>query len=311
MVLVRLVVKRWPKNDPAALVRRARKVFGEPKLVRFRLPHGLKIEAVDGDVRGEWLIPEQLRFPDSVLLYFHGGGYVSCSARGHRAITATLARLIGCRVFSVDYRLAPEHPCPAAADDALKSYHWLLEKGIKPQNIALAGDSAGGGLVVSTLVRLRDQGAPLPACAAGISPWVDLSGDFPCTNLKSCAMFFREDGLAFAKVYLNGTSGRSLVASPVLAELHGLPPLLIQAAESELLYDDSVRLHEKAKAGAVDSTLHIYKGLPHVWQIFAGAVPEADQALQEIAEFVSQKFSLAVPAGVDASAGFGAGRSRT
>lgn len=291
MVLVRVVVKHWPKNDANALIRRARRVFGEPKLVRFRLPHGLKIEPVDAEVRGEWLISERPRFPDSVLLYFHGGGYVSGSAKVHRPITSTLARMIGCRVFSSDYRLAPEHPCPAAADDALKSYHWLLKQGFKPQNIALAGDSAGGGLVFTTLVRLRDQGAPLPACAAGISPWVDLSGDFPCTNLKSCAMFFREDGLAFAKVYLNGTSGRSTVASPILADLHGLPPFLIQAAHSELLYDDSVRLHEKAKSSGVDSTLHIYKGLPHVWQIFAGAVPEADQALKEIAEFVCTKFA--------------------
>jgi epsilon-lactone hydrolase len=305
MMLVRVVIKHWPKNDPAALVSRARKVFGESKLIRFKLPHGLKIETVAADVPGEWLIPEQQRFPDSVLLYFHGGGYVSCSAKGHRPITSTLARLIGCRVFSSDYRLAPEYPCPAAADDALKNYHCLLENGIKPQNIALAGDSAGGGLVVTTLVRLRDQGAPLPACAAVISPWVDLSGDFPSTNLKSCAMFFREDGLAFAKVYLNGASGRSSVASPLLAGLHGLPPLLIQAANSELLYDDAVRLHEKAKASGVDSTLHIYQGLPHVWQMFAGAVPEADQALKEIAEFVSEKF-LAEPAGADATPGFGA-----
>lgn len=293
MVLVRVVVKHWPKNDSVALVRRARRVFGEPKLVRFHPPQGLKIETVDADVQGEWLIPEQLRFPDSVLLYFHGGGYVSCSAKGHRPITCTLARLIGCRVFSADYRLAPEYPCPAAADDALKSYNWLLENGIQPQNIALAGDSAGGGLVVTTLVRLRNEGAPLPACAAGLSPWVDLSGDFPCTNLRSCAMFFREDGLAFAKAYLNGASGRSPVASPLLADLHGLPPLLIQAADSELLYDDSVRLHDKAKASAVDSTLHIYKGLPHVWQIFAGVVPEANEALKEIADFVCARFAAA------------------
>ena len=110
MVLVRIIVKHWPKDDSAALVRRARRVFGEPKLVRFRLPQGLKIEPVDAEIQGEWLIPEQLRFPHSVLLYFHGGGYVSCSAKGHRAITATLARMMACRVFSADYRLAPEHP---------------------------------------------------------------------------------------------------------------------------------------------------------------------------------------------------------
>lgn len=299
-LLVRVVVKHWPKDDPAATVRRARRVFGEAKLIRFRLPRGLKIETVDGEVRGEWQIPQHLRFPDSVLLYFHGGGYVSCSPRSHRPISATLAQLIGCRVFSLDYRLAPEHPCPAAADDAFEAFCWLVKSGIKPEKIALAGDSAGGGLVMATLVRLRDQAMPLPACAAGISPWVDLSGGYTPTNQKSCAMFFPEDGMAFARIYLDGTSGRSSSASPLLADLSGLPPLLIQAADSELLYDDAVRLHEKAIASGVESRLHIYPGLPHVWQMFAGVVPEADQSLEEIAEFVSQKF-IAAPTGIAVS----------
>lgn len=288
MVLVTAVVKHWPANDPAAMVRRARRIFGQPKLLGFRQARGVAITRVDGEVHGEWLTPENQRFPDSVLLYFHGGGYVSCSAKSHRPITAALARRTGCRVFALDYRLAPEYPCPAASDDALNSYHWLLKNNVKPENIALGGDSAGGGLVVSTLVRLRDQGGPLPACAAGISPWVDLSGGYTPTNQTSCAMFFPADGMAFARIYLNGSSGGSPLASPLMAELHGLPPLLIQAADSELLYDDAVRLHEKARAAGVESTLHLYRGLPHVWQMFAGVVPEADQALSEIAAFVQQ-----------------------
>jgi len=289
MTMVRAIVKHWPVNDSAAMVRRARRLFGQPKLLGLRQARGMKIEQVDGDVRGEWLTPAELIFPDSVLLYFHGGGYVSCSPRSHRPITAALARLIGCRVFALDYRLAPEHPFPDAVEDAVKASQWLVKSGINTEQIALAGDSAGGGLAIVTLVRLRDQGATLPACVACISPWTDLSGDFTCTNQTSCAMFFPADGMAFARIYLNGSSGRSPLASPVLADLRGLPPLLIQAADSELLYDDAVRLNQKATASGVETTLHIYKGLPHVWQMFVGVVPEANQALEEISEFVRQK----------------------
>src|SRR5215471_1301432 len=292
MTLVRAIVKHWPVNDSAAMVRRARRLFGQPKLLGFRQTRGMKIEQVDGDVRGEWLTPAKLIVPDSVLLYFHGGGYVSCSPRSHRPITAALSRLVGCRVFALDYRLAPEHPFPAAVEDAVEAFQWLVKSGIHPEQIALVGDSAGGGLAVATLLHLRDQGAALSAGAACISPWTDLSGDFTCTNQTSCAMFFPADGMAFARIYLNGASGRSPLASPILADLHGLPPLLIQAADSELLYDDAVRLNQKAKESGVESTLHFHKGLPHVWQMFVGVVPEANQALNEIADFISEKLPL-------------------
>ncbi len=287
-LLVRAVVKHWPANDGAALVKRARKVFGETKLVRFRPPKEIRIQEVQDGVRGEWLRPSELRLPDTVLLYFHGGGYVSCSARGHRPITTTLARLIGCRVFSLEYRLAPEHPFPAPVEDALAAFQWLLAQGVSPQNIALAGDSAGGGLVMATLVALRERGIALPGCAACIAPLVDVTGEHAFTNPKSCAMFFPEDGRAFAKVYLNGASPQSPLASPLLADMKGMPPLLIQVAEKELLYDDAVRLHQKAAASGVESRLHVYHGLPHVWHVFVGTVPEALEALDEIAEFVKE-----------------------
>jgi monoterpene epsilon-lactone hydrolase len=287
-LLVRAVVKHWPPDDKA-MVKRARKVFGEPKLVRFRPPRDIRIEEVKDPVRGEWLTPAHPAFPDVVLLYFHGGGYISCSPQTHRPVTTTLARLIGCRVFSVDYRLAPEHPFPAAVNDTVAAFQWLVKSGVRPENIALAGDSAGGGLVLATLVSLRDQGTALPACAACIAPVVDLTGEFNYTNQKSCAMFFPADGQAFARIYLNGASALSPLASPLFADWKGMPPLLIQVADKEFLFDDAVRLNEKALASGVDSRLHVYAGLPHVWHMFVGTVPEAKEALQEIAGFVKEK----------------------
>jgi acetyl esterase/lipase len=218
-----------------------------------------------------------------------------------------LARRIGCRVFSLDYRRAPEHPFPAPVEDAVKAVSWLLKSEIKPEKLALAGDSAGGGLAIATLVQLRDRGDPLPACAACISPWVDLLGEYTVSNPASCAMFTFEEGRRFAKVYLNGASGSSPMASPVLADLHGLPPLLIQAADTELLYDDAVRLNEKALASGVQSKLHIYSGLPHVWQMFIGTVPEAGAALHEIADFVQEKIGKNATAGTNLKRGFRSG----
>jgi acetyl esterase/lipase len=296
--LVRSVVRGWPLDDNAALVRRARRIFERHSLLRDLLVRGITIEPVNAEVKGEWHKPKKLRLPDSVLLYFHGGGYVSCSPRTHRPITAALARRIGCRVFSLDYRRAPEHPFPAPVEDALNAVQWLLKSGIKPEKLALAGDSAGGGLAIATLVQLRDRGDPLPACAACISPWVDLLGEYKVTNPKSCAMFTFEEGRCFAKVYLNGASGSSPMASPVMADLHGLPPLLIQAADTELLYDDAVRLNEKALASGVQSRLHIYPGMPHVWQMFGMALPEASAALKEIAEFISEKIGASAQTAV-------------
>lgn len=269
-MLVRAVVKHWPKNDDAAFVKRARKVFGEPKLIRYHPPKEIRIEEVTDGVRGEWLAPSQLSFPDAVLLYIHGGGFVSCSPRTHRPVTATLARMIGCRVFSLDYRLAPEQPFPAAVEDSVAAFQWLLQTGVRQENIAVAGDSAGGGLTISTLVALRDRGIAFPACAACIAPVVDLIGDYHYTNQQSCAMFFPEDGKAFSKIYLNGAPPQSPLASPLFADLKGMPPLLIQVADKEFLFDDAVRLDEKARASGVDSRLHVYPGLAHVWHMFVG-----------------------------------------
>jgi epsilon-lactone hydrolase len=285
--LVRLVVKRWAQGDPPAVVRRARKVFGLGHFLHGLHARGLEIETVDTEmVRGEWIRPKDCEVRDRALLYIHGGGYVSCSPQTHRAITTALARRLGCPVFVADYRLAPEHPFPAAVDDAVAAYQWLLTSGVSPEKIALAGDSAGGGLALATLLRLRALGQPLPACAAGLSPWVDLTGADTYHNSASCSMFRPSDIAVFAKVYLDGASAESVEASPIFGDLRDFPPLLIQASSTELLFSDALRLHEKATSCGVKSVLSVYPGLPHVWQIYVGLVPEARQALDQIADFI-------------------------
>jgi epsilon-lactone hydrolase len=285
--VVRTVVKRWPRRDMNKLVLRARRLFGVPTWMTVPISYGVSYQQVlSTDVCGEWVVPRDYYTRDRVLLYLHGGGYVSCSPRSHRPITAALARLLGSRVFALDYRLAPEAPFPAAVDDASRAFAWLTELGVKPRSIALAGESAGGGLAIATMLRLRANEQPLPGCAACLSPWVDLTGEWNYANTESCAMFRPEDISAFAEQYLNGASPRTPEASPIFADLKGLPPLLIQAATGELLFDEAVRLHEKAERSGVESTLRAYSGVPHAWHMCAFLLPESGAALREIAAFV-------------------------
>ncbi len=288
--LIKLVVKRWPRGDYKKLVLRARRVLELPKWTSFLFLLYVACEEVQRtDLCGEWVVPNANFHKEKVLLYLHGGGYVSCSPQTHRPITASLARLAHQRVLALDYRLAPEAPFPAAVDDAARAYAWLIETGVKPHNISLAGDSAGGGLVIALLLRLKTTQQPMPSCAICLSPWVDLTGEASYSNAESCAMFRAEDGGAFASLYLNGASPRNPEASPIFGDLQGLPPLLIQTSTTELLFDESVRLHEKAKKSGVDSTLGAYPGLPHVWQSFSGLIPEANAALRKIASFIHDK----------------------
>ncbi len=289
---MRLAVKRWAKGDPPAVVRRARRVFGYPHFLNLLHSRALEIAGVETNaVRGEWVRPSRCQVQDRVLLYLHGGGYVSCSPKTHRPITANLARLLKCPVFALDYRLAPEHPFPAAVDDASTALAWLVRIGVAPEKIALAGDSAGGGLAVAAMLRLRAQGKPLPACAALLSPWVNLTGAGSYRNAGSCSMFQPSEVVTFAKLYLSGASAESGEASPLFADLRGLPPILIHASSTELLMDDAVRLHERAQSSGVSSTLSVYPGLPHVWHIFVPTIPEAGRALQQIAKFISRAWT--------------------
>lgn len=281
----RLVRRQIWGRDEYELAKEARRILGSPKILQTLWAIGLKIDRGDR-ANGEWVTPERAD-PGAVILYIHGGGFVSCSARTHRPITTSLARKTGLRVFAADYRLAPEHRFPAALDDAFSIYEQL-QKSTAGAKIALAGDSAGGGLVLSLLLRIRGSGLEPPACAVCFSPWADLSGSGGSVeaNKDLDAMFYPENIAEFARPYLGQTPNTELLASPVFADFHDLPPILFQVSSTEILLDDSRRIHEKINAAGGISELEIFDELSHCWQMLNGFVPEAGQALRHAAAFI-------------------------
>lgn len=261
-----------------------------------RFPAGVTGTPVDVDgTPAEWIADEGAD-EDAVVLYLHGGGYVAGSIDSHRNLTGHLARAMRCRVLAIDYRLAPEHPHPAAVEDATKAYRWLLAQGLDPHRIIISGDSAGGGLTVATLVALRDSGEPMPAAAVPISPWVDMEGlgDSITTRAEADPMVTGGSLLNIAALFV-GEDGdrRDPLAAPLHADLSGLPPLLIHVGDAEVLLDDSTRLAAKAEAAGVDVTLEVWPEMIHVWHASAGYVPESDAAIARIAEFGRPLLGLA------------------
>jgi epsilon-lactone hydrolase len=241
---------------------------------------------------------ERLRAPGAergrVVLYLHGGGYVIGSVKSHRSLAARIGRAARAEVLVLDYRLAPEHSFPAAIDDAIAAYRWLLDQGLSPKNLAIAGDSAGGGLAVAALLAIRDAKLPQPGAAVLLSPWVDLAGDGASmqSNAASDPMIQKEGLVAMARHYLHGTDPRHPMASPIYADLTGLPPMLVQVGTAETLLDDSVRLAARAEAGGVAVTLEKWDDMIHVWQAFA-SLPEAQRAVERIGEYLREKTALA------------------
>ncbi len=234
----------------------------------------------------EWLsVPR----PERTVLYFHGGGYFFGSLATHRLSCGAIARHAKARVLSVDYRLAPEHTCPAAVEDAVAWWKELLRQGTDPSEVVFAGDSAGAGLTVACLVAAKAQGLPMPAGAVLFSPMADMScsGDSMTTNAKAELMFAAPMVRQAAKLYLGGRPATDPLASPVFADLRGLPELFIFASESEILMSDSVRLHENARKAGVPCTLTTRPGMPHVWPIMVH-LPEAQADLAMTAEFMAR-----------------------
>jgi epsilon-lactone hydrolase len=231
--------------------------------------------------------------PERMLLYLHGGAFVIGSPHDYRSLSAELGRAVGGRAVCPDYRLAPEHPFPAAVEDALAAYRGLLEHAGAPGNIVLAGDSAGGGLVVSVLVAARDAGLPMPAAALAISPWVDLAcqGRSMQTKLAEDPALTREGLLAMAGLYLKGTPPDAPLASPLNANLSGLPPLLIQVGSAEILLDDAVQLAGRAGEAGVRVQLSVWPDMPHVWHFFGFMLPEGRQAIAEAAGFLGAQLN--------------------
>ncbi|NRA08100.1 MAG: alpha/beta hydrolase [Myxococcales bacterium] len=226
-----------------------------------------------------------------VLLYFHGGGYVIGSIATHRGLVARIARVAGIRGLVLDYRLAPEHPFPAAVEDATAAYRFLLEQGITPEGIAIGGDSAGGGLTFATLVALRDSGIPLPAAAIALSPWVDLEGTGESMSSKADAdpMVGREGLLEMARLYLGEADPKTPTAAPLHADLAGLPPLYVQVGTAETLLDDATRIAERARAAGVQIELEPFEDLVHVFQAFAPHVPESLEAIEKLGAFLKRQ----------------------
>jgi acetyl esterase/lipase len=225
-------------------------------------------------------------------MYIHGGGYVACSARTHRPITTALARRTGLPVFSVDYRLAPEHRYPAALDDVVAAYRWLLRTSTPAPAIALAGDSAGGGLVLGLLLRIRDAGLPMPVCAACFSPLADVRRHRPPrSNVGRDHMFHPENTDDFGDAYVGTASRDAPEVSMVNADPTGWPSMLFQVSGTELLLDDANTLHQRVVAGGGRSTLTVYGDLLHCWQMLVGIVPEANAALDEAAAFLKAGLS--------------------
>jgi phosphinothricin tripeptide acetyl hydrolase len=259
----------------------------------FPIPADVAVERVVAPVApAEWLVPPSAR-ADTVVLYLHGGGYVIGSPRSHRHLAAAIARAARARAVVLEYRLAPEHPFPAALEDAVDAYQWLLAQGIAPARVAIAGDSAGGGLTVATLVALRERGLPLPAAGVAISPWVDLTCSAPSYAKNAAADPIVRPAIVaeMARAYLGPVDPRTPLASPLFADLSGLPPLLIHVGSGEVLLDDATRLAERLKAAGVAARLEIVPRMVHVWHWFLPMLDEAQTAVDDIGAFVNAQAS--------------------
>jgi acetyl esterase/lipase len=258
------------------------------------LPADVTTETVDaGGVSAEWVsVPGS--DPSRVVLYFHGGGYVIGSGNTHREVVQRLCRASGARALNVDYRLAPDSRFPSAVNDATRAYRWLVAQGIEPADVVVAGDSAGGGLVMAAMVALRDAGDPLPGAAVALSPWVDLeaSGESMMTKAEVDPVIQKPWLLQCAANYLGDADPHSPLASPLYADLTGLPPLLIQVGENETLIDDATRLAERAKIAGVDVTLEVWDEMVHLWHLLAPIVPEGQQAIDRIGEWMRERDAI-------------------
>ena len=281
----------WPQEDEPT-IEDHREAY-ERFMAQFPVPEDVLTEEVDaGGVPGLWV-----RTPESsegrTVLYLHGGGYVIGTAQGYREFTSLIGRTAQARVLVLDYRLAPEHPFPAAVDDALAAYRWLIDGGAPAGSVVIAGDSAGGGLTIATLLAIRDGGLPLPAGGVALSPWVDLecSGETMSTLADVDPVVSKDGVVGMAGMYLAGQDARNPLASPLHGDLTGLPPLLIQVGTRETLLDDSRRLLDKAEAAGVEVSCDVVEGAPHVWQVFSSFLPEGRDSVEKVGQFVRKHAS--------------------
>ena len=281
---IRAVYRGWNRDTSVAQMR----ADWDTAFQSSAVPAVCERLSVDG-VDSEWITAGGVQ-TESAILYFHGGGFRIGSVTSHRDLIARISEASRCRVLAINYRLAPEHRFPAAVDDAVTAYRWLLRQGFQPSTVALVGDSAGGNLVLAALLWLRDHGLPLPAAGVLMSPWTDLAatGESYVSRAAADPIHQRPMILALAKNYL-GEDGdpRDPMASPLYGELAGLPPLLIQAGDRETVLDDALMFARKAEAAGVMVRTEVWDGMIHVFQMFAADLPEARAAIAAIGRFLS------------------------
>ena len=284
IVALRAKIAARPRSDDYRQRRRDIDARG----LQYGVASDVTVEPVTTNgVRAEWTsTPGDTR--DAAILYLHGGGYVIGSLDSHRHMVSESGRAAGCWALALDYRMAPEHPFPAAVDDAVAGYRYLLARGIKPGRIAIAGDSAGGGLVVAAMVAIRDAGLPQPGCGWCISPWVDMEAIGETMTSKSAAdpTVQKAGILDMARLYLNGADPRSPLAAPLYADLTGLAPLLIQVGAAETLLDDAIRLAKLAGAADVYVDLQIWPEMIHVWHLYHPELQAGKRAIAAGGAFV-------------------------
>lgn len=273
--------------------RRIANPFAKPAV-----PRGVHLQRIKiGEVPVEWLIPTRLDDAQKTILYFHGGAWLFGWYNTHRMLLGHLAKQARKQALAVDYRLAPEYPFPAALDDCLAAYHYLIERGIRPGQVILAGDSAGGNLVITTMLALREAGEPLPAAGVCISPATDLAldsasgiGNTSKDAILSSGMYDR-----YAKILQDSLTGghdpRHPLLSPIYADLRGLPPLLVQAGEDEILLDSITAFVNKARQEGIQVTYEVWQAMWHVWHIYDPYLPEARYALSSISRYINEKLA--------------------
>ena len=257
-------------------------------------PGGIDYLEVDaGGVEAMWAVPKACK-DDRVVLCTHGGGYVVGSMYTHRKIFGHIAKAIGCKALILHYRRAPENPHPAQVEDSVTAYNWLLDEGYKAEHICTTGDSAGGALCTSVLLGIRDKGLPMPAAALPMSPWYDPegTGESLKTNAEKDCLVQKDVLEGMAGMFLGGASSKDPLANLLCADLAGLPPIYIQVGGDETLLDDSLRFEKLAKDAGVDIKCDVYPEMQHVFHFMAGKAPEADNAVQKMADWVKPKLGL-------------------
>jgi monoterpene epsilon-lactone hydrolase len=276
----------WTLDDQKDLIEGWNVLTTEPGGVDY-------VETDAGGVPAMWALPKGAH-DDRALLCIHGGGFIAGSMYTHRKLFAHLAKHVGARALIPNYRQLPEGQHPAPLEDAIAAYRWLLDQDIDPRHIAFTGDSAGGGLSITSQLRARDQGLPLPAAAMLLSPWVDMegTGQSMLTNSDKDALFNLPWIKDMARNFLGGSNPRDPQANPLYGDLTGLGPIYIQVGDQELLLDDSRRLAEHAEKAGVDVRLDVFPEMQHTFQMMAGRAPEADDAVRRLADWVRPKLGL-------------------